>query len=65
VDQSLKAPHPKAQADLGPDAAIDCQVDPTSPCLPPISFSALRRHYLRQEPYEVIPHVRIWAGGAG
>lgn len=23
------------------------------------------RHYLRQEPYEVIPHVRICAGGAG
>ena len=23
------------------------------------------RHYLRQEPFEVIPHVRICAGGAG
>ena len=31
--------------------------------LPSISFSALWRYYLRQEPYEGVPHVRI-AGGA-
>ena len=25
-----------------------------------LSFGAFWRYYLRQEPYEVIPHVRIW-----
>jgi hypothetical protein len=30
-----------------------------------LPFSAPWRHYLRQEPYAVAPHVRIWAGGAG
>jgi len=29
------------------------------------TFSAPSRHHLRQEPYEVIPQVRICAGGAG
>lgn len=27
--------------------------------------AAFWRYYLRQEPYEVVPHVRICAGGAG
>jgi len=30
-----------------------------------LSIGALWRHHLRQEPDEVIPHVRICAGGAG
>src|SRR5674476_129159 len=38
-------------------------VYPSTANLPPLSFGALVRHDLRQEPYEVAPHVRICAGG--
>jgi len=47
------------------DEAIDCQMDSPSPCLSPVSFGAIWRYYLRQEPGAVIPHAGICAGGAG
>jgi len=47
------------------DAAIGCPMDSRFPCLPPLSFGAFSRYYPRQEPYEVIPHVRIGRGVPG
>jgi hypothetical protein len=37
----------KVPADLGTNAATDCQVDTHGTCLPPLSLKALWRHYLR------------------
>ena len=45
-------------------AAPNC-LGHSCPCLPSLSFSAFWRHYPRQEPYAVVPHVRICAGGVG
>ena len=63
--EGLKTPKPETPPDLGSDETPHGQVASPCPCLPSLSFGALWRHYLRQEPYAVVPHVRICAGGAG
>ena len=65
MEKSFKMPQSKAPSELGSDETPYQQVASNRLCLPSSSFSSFWRHYLRQEPYEVIPHVRICAGGAG
>ena len=63
--EDTEALQPKAQYDLAAHAESLSKVVSTDSRLSSLSFSALRRYYLRQEPYEVVLHVRICAGGAG
>ena len=63
--KALKTPKPQTQIGLGSDETPHGQVASSCPCLSSLPFSASWRHYLRQEPYAVVPHVRICAGGAG
>ncbi len=57
--EGAEASQSEAPLDLGTDETPH----PWGPCLSSLPFSSLWRYYLRQEPYEVIPQVRICAGG--
>jgi len=50
---------------MGPNETVGGQMDSIFPYLSFLSLGALRSCYLKQEPYELIPHVWICAGGAG
>jgi len=63
--KSAEAPQSKAPSELGPHETPGRLLDSICPYLSPLPIGAFRRYHLRQEPDEVIPHVRICAGGAG
>ncbi len=65
VVEGSQAPKPQTQTDLGSDETPHGQMAPSCSCLSSLPFSASWRHLLRQEPYAVVPHVRICAEGAG
>ena len=46
-----------------PNGPIGEPLSSTSLRMSSLSVATFRRHYLRQEPYAVVPHIRICAGG--
>ena len=65
VDADAETTQSETPADLGPDAPPGGPVDTFTDDLSSLPVAAVCRSDLRQEPYEVVPHVRIRAGGAG